>query len=201
MNHQDGAVQAAKGVLFTLAYCASPSWVKPGMVILTGSSTALDIHEASVALAKMQKPLECSATLAESGGLLVSCLPLTANNAWLRSAAQTLATPVLQPSELINAGSVEATSASVLLVVGTDTIRMSPQDWKMVCRDYVILMPHGVSGREPSEEQRRDGIGWVLTIHPGMGALPQPSEFGSVPKEFFAALLEASQRPDDEAPG
>ncbi len=193
----DAEVQAARGVLLTLK-AALPCGDAVDRFLVDPGGEPEPAEEAAVRLAAMPKPLRCGARHVSGRLLEVVCADgsTVERSVWDDAGSGQLA------------HSLRAGAGGVLLTAGGESLHLSRRAVEVWVRDYLIDVPYGTSGTEPTEEQRKRGVSRVIRIEQAAISttsvddlnLPEPlrsiiaGEFERVVREHEAA------RPDGESP-
>lgn len=155
----DPATAAARSVLLVLRAALSDS-EGPGSFRVRFGERTVSAEAAAGELVAASKPIRCGAR--RDGGVLeVVCESATSGErpAWDEQGVSELETGL--------AGSAGHGASTILLVGSGESLRLPPAAVEAWHRDYVIAVPYTLSGRPPLDEQRRDGVSWVLEAGPG----------------------------------
>ncbi|HLL45550.1 MAG TPA: hypothetical protein VK399_02530 [Longimicrobiaceae bacterium] len=186
----DAATAAARSVLLVLRAALSNA-DGPGSFKVRFGQRTVPADVVAGELAAASKPIRCGARL-DGGVLEVVCesAPGQERPAWDERGVSELKTGL--------ARSAEHGASHILLVGRGESLRLLPAAVEAWHQDYIISVPYSLSGRSPLDEQRREGVTWVLEAGPGSISttsvddllLPEPLR-GIIASEFQAAVDEA----------
>jgi hypothetical protein len=167
ISDRSAAEQAAMAMLVTLR-AAAPGGERARAIRVLPAPDRVSLSDAAVALVLVDKPVVCRAD-AEGDVLVVELrAPVEGRLGW--------PVGVTFPGAGDGGPDYRPAAPDVLLIAADQSLLLSTDALPVWRRDYLIDMPYGIAGWEPTEEQRAAGVVWVLDAGQGGTLALDPDE-------------------------
>jgi hypothetical protein len=180
---------AAQAVLLTLS--AALDRANESRFTFGSNTQPLDLESAASYLSVLEKPLVCTAEATASDTIRVNCVAEKPDATVLDI---TTATSILAANSKTSGG------ADILLIAAGHSLLLTARVLKHWTNDYRVGVPFSIAGDDPTPEQQKLGIRYVLKAFPpavmsySLDDFDLPRELADVIKAEFDELSRQAER-------